>query len=137
MQYSFVFAIFILELMISYEDKIQLIDGNSGNLHRTLNFPSNLSYIVSLVPGNIRKSKSSEETGTLDLFLSSLEEESSQKTSKLVHFSIDVPPIKDYVLENEINQEGNTFYDTGKVLDISYKYAGLSILTNKGICIQL
>ena len=123
--------------MISYEDKIQLIDGNSGNLHRTLNFPSNLSYIISVVSGKIHKSKFSEETGNLDLFLSSLEEESSQKTSKLVHFTIDVPPIEDYVLENEINLEGNTFYDTGKVLDISYKHEDLSILTNKGICIQL
>ena len=123
--------------MISYEDKIQLIDGNSGNLHRTLNFPSNLSYIISVVSGTIHKSKSSEETGNLDLFLSSLEEESSQKTSKLVHFTIGVPLTEDYVLENEINQEGNTFYDTGKVLDISYKHADLSILTNKGICIQL
>ena len=120
--------------MISYEDKIQLIDGNSGNLHRTLNFPSNLSYIISVVSGTIHKSKSSEETGNLDLFLSSLEEESSQKTSKLVHFTIDVPPIEDYVLENEINQEGNTFYDTGKALDINYKHADLSILVDKGIC---
>ena len=132
LKYSYLFSIFILELMISYEDKIQLIDGNSGNLHRTLNFPSNLSYIISLVSGTI--SRSSEKVGNLDLFLSSLEEESSQKTSKLVHFTIDVSPIEDYLFENEINQEGNTFYDTGKVQDINYKHADISILADKGIC---
>ena len=120
--------------MISYEDRIQVIEGNSGSLHYTLNFPSNLSYIISLVPGTISRSKSADEAGMLDLFLSSLEERPSQETSsKLVHFKINVSHIENSVLENEINHEGNTFYDTITAPHITYKHKNLSILADKGI----
>ena len=68
----------------------------------------------------------------LDLFLSSLEEDSSHKTSKLVHFKVDISQIDNFVTENEISHGGNTFYDTESTPDIHYKRRNLSIVADTG-----
>ena len=69
----------------------------------------------------------------LDLFLSSLDEDSSHKTSKLVHFKVDISQIDNFVTENEISHSGNIFYDTESTPDIHYKHNNLSIVADKGI----
>ena len=79
------------------------------------------------------KNSNEEIPDQLDLFLSSLEEDSLHKTSKLVHFTVDISQIDNFVTENEISHGGNIFYDTESTSDINYKRRNLSIIADKGI----
>ena len=118
--------------MISYEDKIHVIDGHSGELYQKLTFPSNLSYIVTIVPGPYSTHETaSMGTSDLDFFLSNLED-NSQQTSKLVKFNMKLLT-KDItnspIQENEINDNISPIStDNTEVL---YGHQNLSILAEK------
>ena len=74
--------------MISYENELNIIDANSGEVYHKLAFPRNLSYIVSLTPGSSHNSQSVPEQ--LEFFVSNLEEDPRQ-ISKVFKLQIRLP----------------------------------------------
>ena len=77
--------------MISYQDKMKIIDGNSGDTVQELNFPSNISHIVSLIPGAIVPSTTSATSlNHLNIFFSNLNE-NSQQVAKVFKVDLELP----------------------------------------------
>ena len=74
--------------MISYENELNIIDSDSGEVYHKLAFPRNLSYIVSLTPGSSRNPQSVPEQ--LEFFVSNLEEDPRQ-ISKVFKLQIILP----------------------------------------------
>ena len=75
-------------VLISYENELNIIDGDSGEVYHKLAFPRNLSYIVSLTPGSSHNSQSVPEQ--LEFFVSNLEEDPRQ-ISKVFKLQIILP----------------------------------------------
>ena len=75
-------------VLISYENELNIIDADSGEVYHKLAFPRNLSYIVSLTPGSSHNSQSVPEQ--LEFFVSNLEEDPRQ-ISKVFKLQIILP----------------------------------------------
>ena len=75
-------------VLISYENELNIIDADSGEVYHKLAFPRNLSYIVSLTPGSSRNPQSVPEQ--LEFFVSNLEEDPRQ-ISKVFKLQIILP----------------------------------------------
>ena len=75
-------------VLISYENELNIIDADSGEVYHKFAFPRNLSYIVSLTPGSSHSSKSVSEK--LEFFVSNLEEDPRQ-ISKVFKLQISLP----------------------------------------------
>ena len=74
--------------MISYENELDVIDADSGEVYHKLAFPRNLSYIVSLTPGSSHNSQSVPEQ--LEFFVSNLEGD-REEISKVFKLQISLP----------------------------------------------
>ena len=74
--------------MISYENELNIIDADSGEVYHEFAFPRNLSYIVSLTPGSSHNSQFGSEQ--LEFFVSNLEEDPRQ-ISKVFKLQISLP----------------------------------------------
>ena len=75
-------------VLISYENELDVIDADSGEVYHKFAFPRNLSYIVSLTPGSSHDSQSMSEQ--LEFFVSNLEEDPRQ-ISKVFKLQISLP----------------------------------------------
>ena len=74
--------------MISYENELNIIDADSGEVYQKFAFPRNLSYIVSLTPGSSQNPQSVPEQ--LEFFVSNLEED-REEISKVFKLQISLP----------------------------------------------
>jgi len=74
--------------LISYENELDVIDADSGEVYHKFAFPRNLSYIVSLTPGSSHNSQFGPEQ--LEFFVSNLEEDRRQ-ISKVFKLQISLP----------------------------------------------
>ena len=75
-------------VLISYENELNIIDADSGEVYQKFAFPRNLSYIVSLTPGYSQNPQSVPEQ--LEFFVSNLEEDPRQ-ISKVFKLQIILP----------------------------------------------
>ena len=75
-------------VLISYENELNIIDADSGEVYHKFAFPRNLSYIVSLTPGSSHNSEFGPEQ--LEFFVSNLEEDPRQ-ISKVFKLQISLP----------------------------------------------
>ena len=75
-------------VLISYENELNIIDADSGEVYHKFAFPRNLSYIVSLTPSSSHNSQFGPEQ--LEFFVSNLEEDPRQ-ISKVFKLQISLP----------------------------------------------
>ena len=75
-------------VLISYENELNIIDADSGEVYQKFAFPRNLSYIVSLTPGSSQNPQSVPEE--LEFFVSNLEED-REEISKVFKLQIILP----------------------------------------------
>ena len=129
------FYYYLSEVLVSYEDVISVIDGTSGDVNAQIRFPSNLSYIVNLVPGVITPYYGSwPSIAHLDLIFSNLNEE-SHAIAKVLKIKLELST-QDTKLSSvhgsQIDEEKYTFSLLGP--EVHYGNQNVSILADTGIC---
>ena len=111
-----------------------MIDGTSGDVNTQIRFPSNLSYIVNLVPGVITPYYGSwPSIAHLDLIFSNLNEE-SHAIAKVLKIKLELST-QDTKLSSvhgsQIDEEKYTFSLLGP--EVHYGNQNVSILADTGI----